>query len=109
VGEEAINVQTEGVSFADPAYMQNIIRQVNRYWRPPTGGRAYRAEISFVIHRDGRVTDINWVRKSGSAQFDLLCSSAIESAGRNEAFGPLPDAYPRDRLTVSFYFDPTVR
>lgn len=109
VGEEAVNVQTEGVSFSDPAYMQNIIRQVHRYWRPPTGGRAYRAEISFIIHRDGRVTNIEWVRRSGSAQFDLLCSSAIESAGRNQAFGPLPDAYPRDQLLVSFFFDPTVR
>jgi len=109
VGDEAINVQTEGASFSDPEYMRNIIREIQRYWRPPAGGRAYRAEISFVIHRDGRVTDIEWVRRSGSAQFDLLCSSAVESAGRDQAFGPLPDAYPRDELFVSFYFDPTVR
>ena len=106
VGEEAINVQTEGASFSDPEYMRNIIRQIQRYWRPPAGGRAYRAEISFVIHR---VTDIEWVRRSGSAQFDLLCSSAVESAGRDRAFGPLPESYPRDELFVSFYFDPTVR
>lgn len=109
VGEEAINVQTEGASFVAPEYMRNIIRQVQRYWRPPAGGRAYRAEISFVIHRDGTVTDIEWVRRSGSAQFDLLCSSAVESAGRDRAFGPLPDSYARDELFVSFYFDPTVR
>jgi periplasmic protein TonB len=109
VGEDPVNVQTEGASFSDPAYMNNIILQVQRYWRPPPGGRAYRAEISFVIHRDGSVTDIDWVRHSGSASFDLLCSSAIESAGRDRAFGPLPDSYPRDRLLVSFYFDPTVR
>lgn len=109
VGDEPVNVQTEGATFSDPEYMTNIIRQIQRYWRPPPGGRAYRAEISFVIHRDGRVTDIEWVRRSGSASFDLLCSSAVESAGRDRAFGPLPDAYPRDRLLVSFYFDPTVR
>ncbi|MDX1396314.1 MAG: TonB C-terminal domain-containing protein [Gemmatimonadota bacterium] len=109
VGEEAINVQTDGATFADPSYMNNIIRQVNRYWRPPTGGRAYRAEISFVIHRDGSVSNIEWVRRSGSPQFDLLCMSAVESAGRAQAFGPLPASYPRDQLFVSFYFDPTVR
>lgn len=109
VGEEAINVQLEGANFAYPEYMSNIIRQVQRHWRPPPDGRAYRAEISFVIHRDGRVTDMTWVRRSGSATFDLQASSAIESAGRNRAFGPLPSGYPRDQLRVSFYFDPTVR
>ena len=62
-----------------------------------------------MIHRDGSVTDIEWVRRSGSAQFDLLCSSAVESAGRDQAFGPLPDTYARDELLVSFFFDPTVR
>lgn len=109
VGEESVNVQLEGANFADPAYMKNIIAQVQRYWRPPANGRAYRAEISFVIHRDGHVTDIDWVRRSGSAVFDLAASSAVESAGRDRAFGPLPEVYPRDRLRVQFYFDPTIR
>ena len=109
VGEESVNVQLDGANFADPAYMNNIISQIQRYWRPPADGRAYRAEISFVIHRDGQVTDIDWVRRSGSAVFDLTASSAVESAGRDRAFGPLPDVYPRDRLRVQFYFDPTIR
>ena len=109
IGEETVNVQLEGEEFAYPAYMQNIIRQINRYWRPPTGARDLGAEIAFVIHRDGSVTDIEWVRRSGSSTFDLLSHGAIESAARDRAFGPLPDGYPRDRLRVSFYFDPTRR
>lgn len=109
IGEEAVNVQIDGASSMFPDYYANIIRQVQRYWRPPNGARDLRAEVSFVIHRDGTVTDIAWVRRSGSSTFDLLSQGAIESAGRNQAFGPLPDGYPGDRMRVAFYFDPTAR
>jgi outer membrane biosynthesis protein TonB len=106
-GEDAVNVQLDGKTFAYPAYLQNIIRQVYRYWRPPTGGKALRAEISFVIHRDGSVSDIEWVRRSGALGFDLEARGAVEAAGRAKAFGSLPAGYARDRLRVSFFFDPT--
>jgi outer membrane biosynthesis protein TonB len=109
VGEEAVNVQIEGANTQFPEYFQNIIRQVQRYWRPPAGARDLRAEISFVIHRDGSVDGIEWVRKSGSAVFDLQARGAIETAARQVAFGPLPNLYPADAMRVSFYFDPTTR
>lgn len=108
-GDEAVNVQLPGANFAFPKYLENIIRQVQRYWRPPTGGRHLRAEISFVIHEDGSVSDIDWIRRSGVTSFDLEARGAVEAAGRAKAFGPLPDGYPRDRLRVSFFFDPSVR
>ncbi len=108
-GEEEINVQLDGAVFAFPEYLQNIIRQVERHWRPPTGGRHLRAEIVFVIREDGSVTEIQWKRRSGDPGFDLEARGAIEAAGRNRAFGPLPEGYPRDRLRVSFFFDPTRR
>jgi len=109
IGEEPVNVQLEGSTFAFPDYLSNIIRQVNRYWRPPADGRALSAEVSFVIHRDGSVSDIEWIRRSGSPSFDLVARGAVEAAGRDRAFGPLPAAYPRDALRVSFFFDPTSR
>lgn len=109
IGDEAVNVQLDGATFAFPDYLSNIIRQVNRYWRPPADGRALSAEVSFVIHRDGRVSDIEWIRRSGSPPFDLVARGAVEAAGRDRAFGPLPSAYPRDALRVSFFFDPTGR
>lgn len=108
-GEEAVNVQLEGATFPFPGYLKTIIREVNRYWRKPTSGRNLRAEISFVIRRDGSVTGIEWVRRSGDLAFDLEARGAVEAAGRNRAFGPLPEGYPRDRLRVSFFFDPSVR
>jgi outer membrane biosynthesis protein TonB len=106
-GEDAVNVQLDGKTFAYPDYLQNIIRQIYRYWRPPSGGQALRAEISFVIHRDGSVSDIEWIRRSGAIGFDLEARGAVEAAGRAKAFGSLPKGYPRDRLRVSFFFDPT--
>jgi outer membrane biosynthesis protein TonB len=109
VGEETVNVQLDGAIFPFPEYLTNIIRQVNRYWRPPGGGRAYRAELAFVIQEDGAVTDVEWIRRSGDPTFDLEARGAIEAAGRSLAFGPLPEGYPRDRLRVSFYFDPSRR
>lgn len=108
-GEEAVNVQLEGATFPFPGYLKNIIRQVNRYWRAPTRGEHLRAEIAFVIHDDGSVSDIEWVNRSGELAFDLEARGAVEAAGRAKAFGPLPDGYPRDRLRVSFFFDPSVR
>ncbi|MDT8436060.1 MAG: TonB C-terminal domain-containing protein [Gemmatimonadota bacterium] len=108
-GDEAINVQLEGAAFVDPAYLQNIIRQVHRYWRPPSGGRHLRAEVVFVIERDGSVSEIDMVNRSGAMGFDLEARGAIEAAGRAKAFGPLPAAWPRERLRVSFFFDPTTR
>lgn len=105
-GDAPINVHLEGAAFVDPAYLENIILQVNRYWRPPTGNRNLRAEVVFTIEKDGAVSDIEWVRRSGDLTFDLEARGAVEAAGRAKAFGPLPDAWPRDQLRVSFFFDP---
>ena len=109
VGEEAVNVQIDGTNALFPAYNRNIIRQIQRYWRPPAGAINLRAEIAFTIHRDGRVSDIEWVLHSGSSTFDLLCHGAVESAARDQAFGPLPEAFPSERMRVTFYFDPSAR
>lgn len=108
-GEETVNVQLDGAIFPFPSYLNNIIRQVERYWRPPADSRALRAELVFVILEDGSVTEIEWIRRSSDPVFDLQAKGAIEAAGRHQAFGPLPDGYPRDRLRVSFFFDPSRR
>ena len=106
-GEDPVNVQLDGAVFAFPEYLDNIIRQVLRYWRPPSDGRALSAELVFTIHEDGSVSDIAWRQRSGDPSFDLMAKGAIEAAGRDRAFGPLPQRYPRDRLRVSFFFDPS--
>ncbi|MDH3296784.1 MAG: TonB C-terminal domain-containing protein [Gemmatimonadota bacterium] len=108
-GDASLSVQTEGARFVDPAYANNIVDQINRYWRPPDTSRPLQAEIIFVIDRTGKVSDVKWLRRSGDATFDLEARGAIEAAARADAFGPLPDAFPFDQLQVSFYFDPSSR
>ncbi len=108
-GEEIVDVQIEGANSLFPQYNRNIIRQINRYWRPPAGARDLRAEIAFVIHRDGSVTDLEWIARSRSRPFNLVAMGAIESAARAGAFGPLPAAFPADAMRVSFFFDPSER
>lgn len=100
-------VRLEGARFAYPEYLENIIIQIKRHWRPPSGGRQLRAELAFTIQRDGSVVDVSWIRRSGSIAFDLEARGAIETAGRRGAFGPLPEEYPADQLRVSFFFDPS--
>lgn len=109
IGEEALNVQTEGARFVDPEYANNIVRQINRYWRPPDTAQPLEAEIRFVIDRSGEVSDVEWLRRSGDTAFDLEARGAIEAAARADAFGPLPGEFPFDQLQVSFYFDPSSR
>jgi len=103
-GEDVINVQLDGAVFPYPEYLDNIIRQILRYWRPPTDSRRLRAELVFVILADGSVEDIEWTKRSGNMAFDLEARGAIEAAGRANAFGALPGSY--DELRVSFFFDP---
>jgi TonB family protein len=105
-GGEGLNVRIEGVEFADPAYLQNIIRQVQRYFRPPAGARADVAEVLFWIERDGSVGEIQLVNSSGSFAFRSAAMEAVEQAGLAKAFGPLPKGYPADRLPVAFEFKP---
>ncbi|UCC72405.1 MAG: TonB C-terminal domain-containing protein [Gemmatimonadota bacterium] len=106
-GGTDLPVRLEGAPFPYPEYLANVILQIKRHWRPPTGGRQLRAELAFTILRDGSVEGVAWVRRSGEPAFDLEARGAIEAAGRRGAFGPLPEDYPADQLRVSFFFDPT--
>lgn len=105
-GSDAVTVSVPGIEFPFPEYLRNIVQEVYRRWERPRGNTALRAEVSFLILRDGRVREIRLTRPSGSFSFDLLAQGAIEAAGTGQAFGTLPDGYPADVLPVSFYFTP---
>ncbi|HKC40375.1 MAG TPA: TonB family protein [Gemmatimonadales bacterium] len=99
-------VSTEGVAFPHPEYLQNLISQVLQRWKRPEGSEAIEGEVSFLVHRDGSVTGLEIIHRSGSYEFDLEALGAVEAAGRSLAFGTLPDAWPSDVLFVRFYFSP---
>lgn len=106
-GTDVANVRTEGVEFSDQAYLNNIVRQIALRFKPRNPG-ALRAEVLFIIKRDGSVGEFRFLTKSGSYAFDLEAQGAIESAGAARAFGQLPDGYMNDFLPVIFSFDPSL-
>ncbi len=106
-GTDVATVRTEGIEFPYAGYKDNIIRQiVLRFHAPPNV--AARAEIMFLIRRDGSVTGMRFVSRSGNYAFDLEAQGAVEDAGNSRAFGPLPDGFSDDVLPVIFSFDPRV-
>ena len=106
-GTDVANVRTEGVEFSDPAYLNNIVRQIALRFKPRNPG-ALKAEVFFILKRDGTVGEFRFLTKSGVYAFDLEAQGAVESAGSAKAFGPLPESYSNDFLPVIFRFDPSV-
>ena len=102
-GADVANVRTEGIEFPYPVYLQNVVRQIALQFKPPPNS-AYRAEVSFLIRRDGSVSGLRLVARSGSFSFDQDAMGAVEAASRS--FGPLPQGFTDDVLPVIFSFDP---
>jgi protein TonB len=105
-GTDVATIKTEGVEFPFPGYLQNLVAQVYRRWRPAPSSAALEAEVFFFVHRDGSVTGLQFIKRSGSFAFDLEAQGAVEAAARASAFGQLPAGYGPDVLPVSFYFNP---
>ncbi|HIF07635.1 MAG TPA: hypothetical protein EYQ64_12005 [Gemmatimonadetes bacterium] len=106
---EDLNVRMAGIRRDYPVYYKNIIRQMERCFRPPVTDEDLRAAIYFVINRDGSTSDPDIRESSGSIGFDIAAIGAAECAGRPAGFGPLPEELPYDRFPVVFTFDPQSR
>ncbi|MEP7065470.1 MAG: TonB C-terminal domain-containing protein [Gemmatimonadota bacterium] len=106
-GTDVATVRTEGVDFPFPGYLENIVRQIAKNFGEHQNTNV-RAEVQFLIRRDGSVSAISFITRSGNYSFDLDAQGAVESAGNSRAFGPLPNGFSDDVLPVIFSFDPTV-
>jgi protein TonB len=108
-GTDVASVHTEGADFPYPQYLENIVRVIAQRFKPQ-GNTAARAEVSFIIRRDGSIvpTSIQFVTRSGNFAFDLEAEGAVEQAAAVKAFGPLPAGFADDVLPVVFSFDPRV-
>ena len=106
-GRDVASVKVQGIAFPYPGYLENITRQIALNFRPRAGG-SLRAEVTFLIHRDGSVSDLRLLSRSGAYAFDLECIGAVEAVGQRRTFGPLPAGFSDDVLPVVFSFDPTV-
>ena len=106
-GTDVATVRTEGVDFPFPGYLENIVRQIAKNFGEHRNANV-RAEVQFLIRRDGTVSAISFVTRSGNYSFDLDAQGAVEAAAKNNGFGPLPNGFSDDVLPVIFSFDPTV-
>jgi periplasmic protein TonB len=104
-GADVANVRTEGIEFPYPVYLQNVVRQIALQFKP-SGNGALRAEVAFLIRRDGSISGLKLVTRSGAFSFDQDAMGAVEAAARANAFGPLPQGFTDDVLPVIFSFDP---
>jgi outer membrane biosynthesis protein TonB len=106
-GTDVATVSTGGADFPYPGYLENIVRQIALRFHPEQRG-ALRAEVFFLIQRDGTVpsSSIRLVTRSGVYSFDAEAQGAVEAAATARAFGALPSGYPNDALPVTFRFDP---
>ncbi len=103
-GSDVATVQIEGIDFPFPGYLNNIVRQIALRFNPGDSNSGLRAEVRFVIRRDGSVIGIGFVTRSGNYAFDLEAQGAVEAAARE--FGRLPEGFHDDALPVVFSFDP---
>lgn len=106
VSGEGLNVRIEGLQRDYPAYYDNIIQQIFRCFRWREGG-SWQTTIFFYIDRDGNARDMKFVDRSGNTAFDFEAMGAVDCAGQNGRFGPLPEDLPYDRFPVQFSFRPS--
>ncbi len=104
-GTDVATVRSDGIEFPFPGYLNNIVRQIALNFKPRTDAKL-KAEVRFLIHRDGSVSGLDFVRRSGVFSFDLEAQGAVEAASSSRRFGPLPAGFPDDVLPVVFSFDP---
>lgn len=110
-GADAATVQIEsGFDFPYQGYLDNIVNQIakNFYSAGDAPKGQLRATVSFLIHRDGSVSNIRLMEPSASYGFNTEAKGAVEAVGKVKGFGRLPDEFTDDVLPVIFSFDPRI-
>ena len=86
-------------------YVDVIKRTVSQNWysqlADPNASVGHSVVVTFVVHRDGSVTDPRVAQPSGVPSLDLSAVQAVERVG---AFGPLPAGYAGSSVSVAYTF-----
>jgi TonB family protein len=101
---QSIQFDTKGVEFGP--WLRRFVAQIRRNWFVPQAAMTLRGHvvITFNVHKDGRITDLQIVKPSAVEGFNNSAFGAIASSNPTYA---LPPEYPDDRafFTVTFYFN----
>jgi TonB family protein len=102
----AIQFDTKGVEFGP--WIRRFIAQVRRNWEPliPLAAMTSHGHVvvTFNVHKDGRISDLNVVGASTVQAFNTAAYGALASSNPTV---PLPPEYPTDPafFTVTFFYN----
>jgi TonB family protein len=103
---ESIQFDSKGVEFGP--WLRRFVAQIRRNWFVPQAAMTMHGHvvITFFVHKDGRLTDLQIVKASAIDGFNNSAFGALASS--NPTY-PLPPEYPDDKcfFTVIFYFNET--
>ena len=95
-GGTEINVK----NFCCPDYLQLMLTMIRANWNR-NQGTSGKVTMSFVVQRDGRITDVK-VEQSGGQFLDLVSQRALVQTNK---IPPLPREYPQATLPVQLVFE----
>jgi TonB family protein len=102
----SIQFDTKGVDFGP--WMRRFIAQIRRNWFVPYAAMSLHGHVvlSFNVHRDGTITDLQVLQPSTIDAFTKSAFNAVKLSNPTMAF---PPEYPDEqgRFIVTFYFNET--
>ena len=100
----AIQFDSKGVEFGP--WLRRFIAQIKRNWFIPYAAMSMKGHVvvTFIVHKDGRITDLAVV---GPAPVDAFNNAAFAAVATSNPTQPLPPEYPEDqcRFTVTFFYN----
>lgn len=100
----AIQFDTKGVEFGP--WIRRFVAQIKRNWFIPYAAMSMRGHvvITFNVHKDGRISDLQVIGPSSTDAFNNAAFNALVASNPTQ---PLPPEYPADRafFTVTFYYN----
>jgi TonB family protein len=106
--DQTIQFDSKGVEFGP--WLRRFVAQVKRNWFVPMAAMSLKGHvvITFNVHKDGRITDLQVLRPSDVTAFNNAALNALASSNPTMA---LPPEYPADKafFTVTFYYNESPR
>lgn len=102
----SIQFDTKGVEFGP--WLRRFIAQIRRNWFVPYAAMSLRGHVvlSFKVHKDGSITDLQVMKPSA---IDAFTKSSFNAIKLSNPTVPLPLEFPDDNapFVVTFYFNET--
>ena len=102
----SIQFDAKGVEFGP--WLRRFVAQIRRNWFIPYAAMTMKGHVAvtFYVHKDGRITDLQVIKPSS---VDAFTNSAYNALAASNPTVALPPEYPDDKafFTVTFYFNET--